>query len=179
MFIFSCSFLMAYVDFNRRESDGDRGPATQRTDGPLWQSSNSCPRTLKTLTYNLSCSKIFSCTLCYQTFIKYKTTYEIEDGSGGLATIWEDKPPHPSSQSCTKPFSGPCICVDPIPKFPVLSMVGESLTTPLGGRPPHPSSQSCINYYSCSCSCIKIKKTIGNPPSSNEDSISKCTRTRH
>ena len=147
MIIFSCSFLMPFADLNWRESDGDRGPATLRIYGPLWQSSNSCPRTMKNLNYNLSCSKIFSCTLCYQTFIKYKRTYEIEDGGCGFATIWEDKPPHPSSQSCTKPFSCSCICVDQIPKFPVLSMVGENLTTPLGGRPPHPLLQLCIKYY--------------------------------
>ena len=157
VFIFSCSFLIPYADLNRRESDGDRGPATQRVDGPLWQSSNSCPMALKTQTYNISCSKIFSCTLCYHTFIKYKRTYEIEDGGCGLVTIWEDKPPHPSPQSCTKLLSCSCTCVNQIQKIFVLSMMGESLTTPLGGRPPHPSSQSCINHYSCSCSCINIK----------------------
>ena len=137
MIIFSCFLLMQYADLRRRESDWERGPATQRIDGPLWKLSNSCPRTLKTLTYSLSCSKTFSCTLCYQTFIDSKRTYEVEDGGCGLAILREDKPPRPSSHSCTKPSSSSCTCVDQIPS----SEYGEggSLTTAEGRRPPHPS----------------------------------------
>ena len=130
--IFSCSFHIPYADLNRRESDGERGPATQRVDGSLWQSSNSCPIALKTQTYNISCSKIFSCTLCYPTFIKYKRTYEIEDGGCGLATIREDKPPHPSSQSCTKLFSCSCTCVDQIPKILCSEYDGRESDYPIG-----------------------------------------------
>ena len=35
MIIFSCIFPMPYVYSRSRESEGDRGPATQRIDGPL------------------------------------------------------------------------------------------------------------------------------------------------
>ena len=157
MIIFSCILLMPYADLRTRESDGDRSPAVQRIDGPLWQSSNSYPRTMKNLNYNLSCSIIFSCTLCFQIFRKYKRTYETDDGSGGLATVDGDRLPHPSSQLCTTLFSCSCVCVDQIPKHPCSEYGGgDSLTTQCGSRPPLPSPQSCINYYLLSCSCTNL-----------------------
>ena len=72
LIIFSCIILMPYADLRTRESDGDRGLAIQTIDGPPWQSSNSYPRTLKNLNYNLSCSIIFSCTLCFEILKKMR-----------------------------------------------------------------------------------------------------------